>query len=301
MAELKSLRERFYELVHKEEGGNGHWIWLGRRMTDKWGPRVIFDLGRNRKGDNKIVIATRFAWEDVHGTSLNKKRLKRLCGNKLCVNPAHYTLHANQPKDRQKLLELALTAGEKDLRREPRRRHEKQAPYLAMHWAKGIAKELVRQRAILVELVQATNMLLSEIASSRAAVDRAHAEAIVAKVAQSAIPKTEPVGASADAPIVGAFRSSIPRCVVSNADAPALMAVFDSAIKLRLADEGGHQAAVELFQSWLAKFSAECANWESAPTAPEFVAACERYERYELRSLSSTAGEDGAPESGVES
>jgi len=268
MGEAKSIRERFYDSVHKEPGESGHWIWLGRRMEDEWGPRLIFDLGKNRPGDNRIVIASRFAYEDVHGVSLKGQKLKRLCSSKMCVNPAHFTPWLNAKTDRKKLLQLATTGEERAQQRDAQRRQEKQAPYLAMHWAKGIAKELVRQRGLLAALVATNQKLIAELTLSRAALD----------VAERKFARPEPGDAQRPAtPLVDVFLSFVSGASALAADEPTLAHVLDKAIELRIDDEGGMRAAIDLFRAWLGRFSNECADGAREPTAYAFVEAASDY------------------------
>lgn len=277
MAEPRSLRERFYELVHKEDDENGHWIWLGRKMQDDWGPRLIFDLGSNRKGDNRIVIASRFAYEDAHGVSLKGQKLKRLCSNKMCVNPAHFTPWLQARADRNKLLEVATMHEDRISRRDAQRRQERMATYLAMHWAKGVAKELVRQRALLASIVESNQKLIAELVLSRLAaesVDR-YRQAVEERDRTSHTRST----------LVDVFLSTVPGAIAGDQDEKPLAIVLDRAIALRIGEEGSTKEAIDLFRSWLRRFAFECASGERTPTVSDFAAAVNLYESSPFGSL----------------
>jgi len=275
MGEEKSTRERFYDLVHKEPGENGHWIWLGRRMEDSWGPRLIFDLGNNRKGNNRIIIASRFAYEDINHVALNGKKLKRLCSEKMCVNPAHFTLWINASGERRKLLHLATTGDERAEAKSAARRHDAKAPYLVMHWAKGVAKELVRQRTLLVAIVEQNQKLITELALYRAASNRPSID--------------EPH--AAPTPLVDVFLASVAGSVAAPSEEGLLSKALDRAIALRVDDGDGSGPAIELFRSWLARFAFECSRGEREPIPQSFV---EAVAGYESSIFGADAGEAGA-------
>ena len=269
MGEEKSTRERFYDLVHKEPGENGHWIWLGRRMEDSWGPRLIFDLGNNRKGNNRIVIASRFAYEDLNHVALNGKKLKRLCSEKMCVNPAHFTLWINASSERKKLLHLATTGDERAEAKSAARRHDAKAPYLVMHWAKGVAKELVRQRTLLVAIVEQNQKLLAELMLERATRSRSGQELPQAPSAALA--------AASSTPLVDVFLATVEQAQADSSDETILSDVLDKALSMRVDLDGSPRDAIDLFRSWLERFSIECAEGDHVATALAFADASERY------------------------
>jgi hypothetical protein len=282
MPEAKSLRDRFYDSVHKEPDDHGHWVWLGRRMEDAWGPRCVFDLGTNRPGNNKIIIASRFAYEDAHGVSLKGQKLKRLCSNKYCVNPAHHTPWLNAKEDRRKLLALATTGEERAQQKDSQKRQEKKAPYLAMHWAKGIARELVKQRALLISVVESNQRLIAELALYRTTAELAHVRKTQAEPCSDPQPATD----HHNGPLVDVFLRAVQRASVVPSDEDVLASVLDRAIELRIGDDGGAKEATSLFKSWLKQFSLECANGDRAPNTASFVEAVDYY-------VSSVFGPDG--------
>lgn len=81
----RNADKRFWAKV--ERGGDDEcWIWTG--ATDSKGIGIVHRLGSR-------FFAHRVAWEILRGP-LDGALLRRRCGNKLCVNPAHMNRHEQE-------------------------------------------------------------------------------------------------------------------------------------------------------------------------------------------------------------
>lgn len=79
---------RFWAKVDKTPNATGCWLWtacVGRRRTTPlfW-------------ADGKTMFAQRVAFEIATGREVGRAWLDLSCGNSLCVNPAHMSLHGRQ-------------------------------------------------------------------------------------------------------------------------------------------------------------------------------------------------------------
>jgi len=73
--------KRFWKKVERGWDDEDCWLWLGAVSSrDKVG--VV-------KREGRMLFAHRVAWELVNGPLEEGCRLRRKCGNKVCVNPAH--------------------------------------------------------------------------------------------------------------------------------------------------------------------------------------------------------------------
>jgi hypothetical protein len=96
MAEQKYYNEhpviRFWDKVDKS---GGCWKWTAARSSSGYGTFSIGSKGRFQ------VYAHRFAFEIGGGEIPECYELHHVCGNKLCVNPAH--LKPVTPKEHKRL------------------------------------------------------------------------------------------------------------------------------------------------------------------------------------------------------
>ena len=71
--------DRFERMV--ERSASGCWNWNGPRLNTGYGK---FSIGRSL-----VVLAHRFSYEHHHGPIPEGLVVDHVCGNRLCVNPAH--------------------------------------------------------------------------------------------------------------------------------------------------------------------------------------------------------------------
>lgn len=81
----RTQSERFWARVEKAEG-DGCWVWTG--ALNNPGGRRRDTYGRLRRMD-KLIVAHRFAYEDVVGPVPEGLQLDHLCRNTTCVRPDH--------------------------------------------------------------------------------------------------------------------------------------------------------------------------------------------------------------------
>jgi hypothetical protein len=72
--------EREWPFWSRVEKGNDCWIWKGKRLK--------LGYGQLRRGGREI-LAHRYAYQITHGAIPEGLQIDHLCGNRLCVNPAH--------------------------------------------------------------------------------------------------------------------------------------------------------------------------------------------------------------------
>lgn len=77
--------ERFWEKVEKTDSC---WLWTGARKGRR-GYAQGYGFFNACEGENKIVNAHRFAYEELVGPIPDGHQLHHLCDNPPCVNPAH--------------------------------------------------------------------------------------------------------------------------------------------------------------------------------------------------------------------
>lgn len=77
----RNLKDRFLSNVKKEKN---HWRWLGSFTDDGYGQMWV--------AENKVVKTHRLSFE-IHRKKLGSgERLRNLCGDKQCINPAHWEI-----------------------------------------------------------------------------------------------------------------------------------------------------------------------------------------------------------------
>ena len=83
--------ERFLEKI--EVANNGCWIWIASRKNGRYGTfsynPEAYRVRRGTGTPTREVMAHRFAYEWLVGPIPADHDLDHLCGNSLCVNPAH--------------------------------------------------------------------------------------------------------------------------------------------------------------------------------------------------------------------
>jgi hypothetical protein len=81
---------------------SGHWIWTGGSSIGPYGHRY----GRISRpcADKRFGAAHRISWEIAHGPIPDGKIVRHLCGETLCVNPAHLAIgsHKDNADDRER-------------------------------------------------------------------------------------------------------------------------------------------------------------------------------------------------------
>lgn len=79
------------------------WIWRGWKAASGSGGLTI-PAGKSETGKSHSMSAHVAAWEIYNGPVPAGRSVKRSCGNKLCVNPAHLELRPSNKRPRPKRL-----------------------------------------------------------------------------------------------------------------------------------------------------------------------------------------------------
>jgi len=78
-----TVRESLFLYIEKDIKENGCWNWTG--MVDTWG-RPFFGIKNHLYNVHRVIYAM------FHPEFDPLQEVHNLCGNKLCVNPDHYTV-----------------------------------------------------------------------------------------------------------------------------------------------------------------------------------------------------------------
>lgn len=142
--------ERFELYVDRKSSGVGCWLWTG--STSGHG-RARFSLG------DKMVNASRFAWQQSRGAIPEGLGVLHECDNPLCVNPSHLFLGTQKSNAEDMVRKGRHPFGERcgkatltwDMVREIRERH---IPRKRGHGAPTLAKEFGVTGQTILEIVR---------------------------------------------------------------------------------------------------------------------------------------------------